>query len=149
MSETPEKTKTHSRPLSPHLQVYNLPMTARMSITHRFTGIVLSGGMLIVGGVLVAAAMGPTYYDRVMGFAASDIGTGILFLWSLALFYHLCNGLRHLLWDMVLIFKLRNARIANWVVIFMALGLTISTWYCAQHFGGNETTTIEGTTDEQ
>lgn len=138
MSDPSAKPKTHDRPLSPHLQVYNLPMTARMSITHRFTGIVLSVGMLIVAAVLATAAFAPDYYTLLMSYAATDYGTAFLFAWSLALFYHMCNGVRHLFWDMVLLFKLRNARIANWLVIFAALGLTVSTWYCAQHFGGYE-----------
>lgn len=144
MSEPAPKTTSSERPLSPHLQVYNLPMTARMSITHRFTGIVLSGGLVIIAAVLITAAFAPDYYNLIMSYAATDYGTGFLFLWSLALFYHLCNGLRHLLWDMVLLFKLRNARIANWIVIFAALGLTVSTWYCAQHFAGQEGVVIDG-----
>lgn len=143
MTDITKKSPRPERPLSPHLQVYDLPMTARMSITHRFTGIVLSAGLAIVAAVLVTAAFAPDYFNLIMSYAATDYGTGFLFLWSLALFYHLCNGVRHLFWDMVLLFKLRNARIANWIVIFAALGLTVSTWYCAQHFGGNETVMID------
>lgn len=142
MTDTTKKPSRPDRPLSPHLQVYNLPMTARMSITHRLTGIILAAGLVIIAAVLVTAASAPDYYNLLMSWAATDYGTGFLFLWSLVLFYHLCNGVRHLFWDMVLLFKLRNARIANWIVIFAALGLTVSTWYCAQHFGGMETVMI-------
>lgn len=144
MSDATTTPTRHERPLSPHLQVYNLPMTARMSITHRITGIVLSGGLAIVAAILVTAAFAPDCYNIIMSYIATDYGTAFLFAWSLALFYHLCNGLRHLLWDMVLLFKLRNARIANWIVIFAALGLTVSTWYCAHHFGGQEGIVIDG-----
>lgn len=149
MTEKPELTQKNARPLSPHLQVYNLPMTARMSISHRFTGIVLSAGLVIISAMLIAAASFPDTYTLLMSWAATDYGTAFLFLWSLALFYHLCNGVRHLFWDMVLLFKLRNARIANWIVIFAALGLTLSTWYCARHFGGAAATAEEVTINER
>ena len=128
----------HPRPLSPHLQVYNLPMTARMSITHRATGLLLMMGLLVIAAVLITAAFKPDCYERIMAYAATDIGTGFLFAWSLAFFYHLCNGVRHMLWDVTFMLTLRGARITNWIVIIMALGLTVSTWYCVQHFGGQE-----------
>ena len=134
---TPEILPNHPRPLSPHLQVYNLPMTARMSISHRFTGLILTGGLLVIASVLICAAIKPECYERIMALFATKAGTAALFVWSLAFFYHMCNGLRHLLWDMVLLFKLRNARIAGWIVIFAALGLTVSTWYCARHYAGD------------
>jgi succinate dehydrogenase / fumarate reductase cytochrome b subunit len=146
-SENTVKLPHHPRPLSPHLQVYNLPMTARMSITHRATGLLLMMGLLVIASVLITAAFKPECYDRLMAFAATDIGTGALFAWSLAFFYHLCNGVRHMLWDTTLFLNLRGARITNWIVIFVALGLTVSTWYCAQNYGGHQA--AEVVVDEQ
>lgn len=150
MSDPSENTVPlphHPRPLSPHLQVYDLPMTARMSISHRATGILLMMGLLVIAAVLITAAFKPDCYEWIMAQADTDIGTGALFVWSLAFFYHLCNGVRHLLWDTTLFLNLRGARITNWIVIFMALGLTVSTWYCVQHFGGQEA--VEVMIDEQ
>ena len=37
-----------SRPLSPHLQVYRLPLPALMSISHRATGVLLAAGSLVL-----------------------------------------------------------------------------------------------------
>lgn len=50
--------KTDNRPLSPHLQVYRLPLTALMSISHRATGVALSVGTLLLAWWLIAAATG-------------------------------------------------------------------------------------------
>ena len=48
------------RPMSPHLQIYDLPMTARLSILHRVTGAILMGGLLlVVVSLAVAAGIGP------------------------------------------------------------------------------------------
>lgn len=122
---------TKERPLSPHLQVYRLPMTAKMSITHRMTGVILMAGTLLVAVVLIAAALGEAYYNDVMGWVRSDIGIVLLFGWSLALYYHLFNGIRHLFWDMGYLFELKNARAAGWVVLFATAGMTALTWYYA------------------
>ena len=38
---------TKPRPLSPHLQIYRLPLPALMSISHRLSGVVLSTGRFL------------------------------------------------------------------------------------------------------
>jgi len=120
-----------SRPLSPHLQIYRLPMTAVMSISHRITGAILSGGTLLIAAWLLAAAAGPDYYNQVMGVIKSPFGAFILFAWSFVLYYHLCNGVRHLFWDTGRFFSLKAAKTANWIVILAACALTAATWCCA------------------
>ncbi len=128
-------TPLRARPLSPHLQVYRLPMTALMSITHRATGVALVAGTALIAWWLAAAALGEEAYNIAMGYAQTPVGTFILFGWSIALFYHMCNGIRHLIWDMGFLFKLRNAAIANWVVLFATAGLTALTWWYACEMG--------------
>ena len=125
MSE--EKT-TQERPLSPHLQTYKPQMTSAMSITHRATGVALVIGSLLVIWWLVAAAMGEEAYNCVKAFTESTIGTVMLFCWTVALFYHLCNGIRHLFWGIGFLFKLQNAFRAGWFVLFMTALLTGLVW---------------------
>jgi succinate dehydrogenase / fumarate reductase, cytochrome b subunit len=120
---------TDTRPLSPHLQVYRLPMTAKMSITHRMTGVILMGGMVLFAAFLIAAALGEDAYNLAVSLAASPFGQIALIGWSAAFFYHLCNGVRHLLWDMVFLFKPANAFIAGWIVLIATAVLTGGTWY--------------------
>lgn len=116
------------RPLSPHLQVYKLPLTALMSITHRITGAALSVGTLLVAAFFIAAATGREEYDFVMGLATSTIGMVILFLWSAALYFHMCNGIRHMIWDIGKNFDKASAMRSNYYVIAGALALTVGTW---------------------
>lgn len=90
----------NSRPLSPHLQVYRLPITGLISISHRITGAVLSLGALLLLAVPIAIVMGPASYDIVHAFLASLPGRVLIWLWTLSLLFHLCHGVRHLVWDL-------------------------------------------------
>lgn len=88
------------RPTSPHLSVYRMHRyTLLTSVLNRATGLVLALGLLVLVYWLMAVAGGPLAYAR----AAALLGGGIfkiLWLALLAVFaYHLCAGLRHLVWD--------------------------------------------------
>lgn len=124
-----QQTKRPDRPLSPHLQVYKLPLTAIMSISHRATGAALAIGTLLVTAFFIAAAAGPEYYDAAMGLATSIFGKIILVLWSFALFFHMCNGVRHMFWDIGKNFSKASAHRSNYYVIAMAVVLTALTWF--------------------
>ena len=87
------------RPLSPHLQVYKPQITTVLSILHRITGVALAAGSLLMVAWLVSAASSPEAYDGMRGFIVSWLGRLLMFGWTVALVYHLCNGLRHLAWD--------------------------------------------------
>lgn len=127
----PHTAHKRERPLSPHLQVYKPQMTSVLSILHRMCGVALSVGALLVVGVLLAAASGEAAYNAVMGFVESPLGLFMVFGWSVALFYHLCNGVRHLIWDTGRLFKIEHAYKAGYVVLIMTVLLTASVWYCA------------------
>ncbi len=127
MTQTP-------RPLSPHLQVYRPQLTSVMSILHRMTGVALAVGSLMVVWWLVSAAYGEEAYNVARLFAASNIGTLMIFGWSVALFYHLCNGVRHLFWDSGRLFNIRQAYAAGYLVLLMTAVLTVGAWVCADRF---------------
>ena len=119
------------RPLSPHLQVYRLPLTARLSILHRITGVGLAVGALVLVWWLVAAATSDAAYATVSTVLRSPIGYLALFAWSVALWYHFCNGLRHLGWDFGHGLDLASARRSNMFVLAGTAVLTVLTWLIA------------------
>ena len=80
-----------ARPLSPHLQIYRLPLPAILSITHRMTGVILSTGTLLLAGWLVALANGPESFAIAMMIIGHPLGQLVMFAYSAALFYHMCN----------------------------------------------------------
>ena len=116
------------RPLSPHLQVYRWQLTSVLSILHRATGVALSLGTILLVWWLVAAAEGPEAYAGVQGFLGSWIGLVLLFGWTLALYYHLCNGIRHLCWDTGRGLDLDSVYTGGWVVLGATAALTAATW---------------------
>ena len=116
------------RPLSPHLQVYRWQLTSVLSILHRFTGVALSLGAILLVWWLGAAADGPEPYAGIQHFLGSWIGLVLLFGWSLALFYHLCNGIRHLWWDTGRGLELKSVYAGGWTVLAATVVLTILAW---------------------
>ena len=71
-----------------------------MSGSHRVTGILLSIGTLLFAYWLIAAAYGADSYETAQAFFGSWLGQLMLIGWTFCLYYHLVNGIRHLLWDM-------------------------------------------------
>lgn len=127
---------TSKRPLSPHLQIYKPQFTSVMSILHRATGVVLSFGTLVLVYWLMAAAEGPVAYQKAQEWLSSWLGLLLLFGWSLALFYHLCNGIRHLFWDAGLGMDIRVAYATGRLVWAATVLLTGLTWILAFTMGG-------------
>jgi succinate dehydrogenase / fumarate reductase cytochrome b subunit len=116
------------RPLSPHLQVYRWQLTSVMSILHRTTGVALAVGTLLLVYWLIAAAAGPNAFATAQGFMGSILGRILLFGWTVALFYHLCNGIRHLFWDAGLGFELNSAYASGWAVVIATVLLSLAAW---------------------
>ncbi len=87
------------RPLSPHLQIYRFTPTMAMSIVHRFTGVALYGGTLLVAWWLVAASTSESAFATATGVMGSWFGILVLIGFTWSLFHHLLGGIRHLVWD--------------------------------------------------
>ncbi len=120
--------KSTTRPLSPHLQIYSFKLHMAMSIFHRITGVALVVGTLLLVYWLVAAANGPEAYADAAGFLGSWFGLLLIFGWSVALFYHLCNGIRHLMWDAGQGFEIEQIRKSGIVVLAATAVLTVLAW---------------------
>lgn len=119
---------TGQRPLSPHLQIYKAEFTSALSIFHRITGIGLTvGTFLLVYWFYTLAGTGDAFL-KIQTFWASVFGRVILFAWSYALFYHLCNGVRHLFWDVGIGLDIAAARKSAMVVAGVSLLLTFGAW---------------------
>jgi succinate dehydrogenase / fumarate reductase cytochrome b subunit len=88
-----------NRPISPHLQIYQLPLTGIISISHRVTGVLLSAGLLVIVYMLSAVAGGNGAYTAMQAVMGNGLITLMYWGFIYALFFHLCHGVRHLLWD--------------------------------------------------
>ncbi len=120
--------RSADRPLSPHLQVYRWQLTSVLSILHRAAGLALGLGTILLVWWLVAGAAGAGPYRGVADFLGSWIGLVLLFGWTLALAYHLCNGIRHLVWDTGHALDLGSTYAGGWAVVAGTAVLTIVIW---------------------
>ena len=119
---------TKPRPLSPHLQIYRLPLPALMSISHRLSGVVLSTGTIFVAVWLMMLAAGETSFALAQSVVGHPLSQLVLFGYSVALFYHACNGVRHLFWDAVIGVNIPAIYASGRVAIALAVVLTGLFW---------------------
>lgn len=116
------------RPVSPHLQIYRLPLAALLSIGHRITGALLSAAVVGFSLLIAAAAFAPSLYDGILGLLRSGPGRLFLIGWTFCLALHLCTGVRHLVWDTCAGLGVAAVRRSNWLVLAAAAGLTAAVW---------------------
>ncbi|WP_340159185.1 succinate dehydrogenase, cytochrome b556 subunit [uncultured Hoeflea sp.] len=119
---------TQNRPLSPHLTIYKQIPTMVMSIMHRFTGMALYAGTLLVAWWLVAAASGEATFDWVNGIFGSILGRLVLFGYTWALMHHMLGGIRHFIWDTGRGFDPATSTKMAWATLVGSITLTILIW---------------------
>ncbi len=115
------------RPLSPFQlgSTYRLQLTSVLSFSHRATGVALSVGTVFLVWWLVAAATSDSAFATAQWFMGSWLGLLMLLGWSFAFFFHLCNGIRHLVWDAGYGFELRTVYASGWTVVAASIVLTV------------------------
>lgn len=117
-----------NRPLSPHLQVYKLPLAARMSILHRATGVASALGLLLITWWLAMTASSAESWHTANTILSNWFAVIILFFWSATLIYHFCNGIRHLIWDAGYGLNKTDVRKSGYVGLAAAAVLTLILW---------------------
>jgi len=120
----------NKQPLSPHLSVYRWQITNTLSILHRLSGLVLFLAAFDFAIWLGSIALGGDAYAGVSRIFSTNILLIIWALVSLSFFYHLLNGIRHLLWDIGKGFEASQVKLTGWLVVFLSLIITALFWYC-------------------
>ena len=116
------------RPLSPHLQIYRPQLSSISSILHRATGAFLALGGVVFVWWLMAASSGPDAFAHANKCLTTVPGQLVLFAWVWAGFYHLVNGIRHLIWDTGHGFDKDESNRSARLVISGSVLLTLSFW---------------------
>lgn len=119
---------TTKRPTSPHLQIYKWGPHMALSILHRASGVALGGGTLLLAWWLMALATGPDAYEQFQYCMSSIIGKIVLLGFTLSLMLHMCNGIRHLFWDMGMGFEVETTARSNMLVFLGTAVLTALSW---------------------
>ena len=117
------------RPLSPHLQVYKPQVTSILSIFHRMTGVALTFGLVILVGWIFSLSLGEVFFSYYSFFLGSWLGLLVMFLFTFALNYHFCNGVRHLFWDAGYGYEISTVYKSGLAVVIVSLLLTCLIWF--------------------
>lgn len=127
------KPAVPTRPMSPFMlgQYYRFQWTSVLSFAHRATGLGLTFGTLLLAAWLMALASGPEAYAAFAPHMGAWYGQILLFAWSWAFMYHLCNGIRHLVWDAGYALDLDAAYRSGVISIVASLVLTAAIWASA------------------
>jgi len=124
------------RPLSPHAGVYKFKYTIVSSFLNRLTGIAFTFGLIPLVYWLMALASGPQAYTEAAVVLSSPvfklIYVGLLFSFS----YHLVAGIRHLVWDTGRGLEKRQSQQSAWVVIIVAIMLTVALVFALIRYRG-------------
>lgn len=122
-------------PLSPHLQVWRWHVTMATSILHRATGVALYVAALIAAAWAISLAAGPEAYASFKALLGSPLGKIVMFGLTLSFFYHLANGVRHLVWDAGHGFDIKSANASSVLVLAFAAAASIAIWVIAAMTG--------------
>jgi succinate dehydrogenase / fumarate reductase, cytochrome b subunit len=120
------------RPLSPNIQIYRPQLTSVLSIANRITGVAVTIAAALLVVWLVAVASGPEAYAWMHGLIGSRPGQVVLLAGIFAFYLHLLGGIRHLVWDAVRGFELRQIYLSGWLVVVASIVLTLATFVAAQ-----------------
>ena len=99
-----------------------------MSIVHRITGAALYLGTVLLAWWLLAAALGPAYFDTVNAVWSSFPGRVVLLGYTWALIHHALGGVRHLIWDTGRSLDIPSIDRLSWLTILSSAGLTMVVW---------------------
>lgn len=116
------------RPLSPHLQVYRPQITSVLSILHRIAGIGLWAGALLLTYWIGSATYGPEKFDQAQELLSSWFGRLVLLGLTVALYYHLANGIRHLAWDIGCGYEINRVNVTGFAVLGFTGIMTVLTF---------------------
>lgn len=126
------------RPTSPHLGVYKITRyTLFTSIFNRFTGVVLSVGLLVLVYWLMAVASGTRSYQHAYEILSSGILKLVYAGLLVAFCYHLVAGIRHLIWDTGRGLERAQSKRSAGIVIAVSIALVLVLGYWAFLFGGH------------
>lgn len=114
----------NKRPTSQHLTIYKLPMSATLSILHRMTGVTLFFAVSILTWWLILSKFDNDYLSLANYCIIKICLVAVSFAW----FYHFCNGVRHLFWDIGYGFSIKAVNLSGWTVMIVSVILTILLW---------------------
>ena len=119
------------RPLSPHILIYKPQLNSMLSVIHRMTAIILSIALLVFYILTTCSGYYMNYYPIYKFICFLHVNAiwffiGCLVIILLSFFYHMSNGIRHLIWDFSSKHYLEKSHLnfSGYIIIFSSIFLT-------------------------
>ncbi|WP_054113700.1 succinate dehydrogenase, cytochrome b556 subunit [Marinagarivorans algicola] len=108
------------RPVNLDISTISLPVTALVSITHRVSGLIMLGGVLVLLWMLDSSLASEQSFNELKQTLSHPIA--LLIVWGVlaALAYHTVAGIRHLIMDMGIGETLDGGRTGAKIVIALS-----------------------------
>lgn len=120
-------SQNSSRPTSPHLSIYKPQITSVLSAFHRISGIAAFGSLILMTWWFIFVVFSG-FSPLLLSLFEYTIFRLALFLSSIAFFFHLVTGLRHLLFDIGIGFSIQSINFSAKVAIATFVLLSIIFW---------------------
>lgn len=118
--------------MSPYMlgPYYRFEFPTVLSLSFRMTGIFMSLVLTPLACLwMLMLVLGPDTFTAMQSFMGSWLGTAIGWLAALVMSYHLCGGIRHLMWDAGRNFEKPEIRSSGWVAVIGTLVLfAVTIW---------------------
>ncbi|CAB3360663.1 Hypothetical predicted protein [Cloeon dipterum] len=125
-----EKNERLKRPMSPHLTIYKPQITSMLSISHRITGIAVTGYVYAFSiGMMCLPASFP-HYCAALATASPALLFSAKFLLAFPFAYHTCNGVRHLMWDLAKGLEISQVYKTGYTMLAATTLLTLALLFC-------------------
>ncbi len=109
-----------NRPVNLDLSTVKFPITAIASITHRITGVILLGGVLILMWMLDVSLTSEEGFVSIKDTLTAPLAKIILWGVLAALAYHSVAGVRHLIMDMGIGETLKGGKIGAAITMIVS-----------------------------
>lgn len=114
------------RPVNLDLSTIKFPITAIVSITHRITGVVLLGGILVLMWMLDASLTSEESFNELRQLIANPLAKVVLWGVLSALAYHLVMGIRHMFMDLGIGESLKGGQTGAKLALALAIVLILA-----------------------
>ena len=119
----------NNRPLPPHITIHKKVLTSVFSIFHRFSGIILSLGSILITIWISMIALGPNFFNLFEILSTNLFFKLILFIWTVVIFYHLFNGIRYLYWLFGKGMEIKLVYFSGYIVLILTCISTFFVWF--------------------
>lgn len=125
-----------NRPISPHISIYKMELHTVLSGLHRVTGGALSVALFLFVILIKLFSFNVssyTYYSIMyeINYYSGFILLSIGFLLLAATVYHLCTGIRHLIWDFwdePYVYEIEGINMSCYIILGFVSIITLSLW---------------------